>query len=174
MIPLIAVVGHSKSGKTTLVEKIISELTRRGYRVASVKHAQEIHFAPGKDSERHLLAGSLAVGLLRGDQLVTIRSKQSEKNLEEITSYLGNDFDIIIAEGFKKADCAKILIHRAGTRCLAEELTQVKALASDEPIGSGLPVFDLNDYIGIADYIEDKIIKGSRYSGDKITKFPKI
>jgi len=161
MLPLIAVVGHSKSGKTTLVEKIISELTRRGYRVASVKHAQEIHFAPGKDSERHLLAGSLAVGLLWGDQLVTIRSKQSEKNLEEMTGHLGKDFDIIIAEGFKKADCAKILIHRAGTPCLVEELTSVKALASDEPIVNDLPVFDLNDFEGIADFIENTCIKKS-------------
>jgi len=38
MIPIISVVGKSDSGKTTLIERIIPELTKRGYRVATVKH----------------------------------------------------------------------------------------------------------------------------------------
>jgi len=159
MLPIIAIVGHSKSGKTTLVEKLISELTRRGYRVASIKHAQEIHFAPGKDSERHLLAGSCAVGLLKDDQLVTIRLKQPEDNLAQITTHLGHDFDIIVAEGFKKAESPKIVVHRAGTRCLSRELGNVVAVAADEPIESDVPVYDLNDYKSIADFVEDNFIK---------------
>ncbi len=62
MPPIVSVVGKSKSGKTTLIEKLIQELKSRGYRVATIKHIpQGVSFdEPGKDSWRHLQAGSEA------------------------------------------------------------------------------------------------------------------
>ena len=63
MPPIVSIVGRSKSGKTTLIEKLVAELKERGYRVATIKHAREINFEPGKDSWRHLEAGSQATAV---------------------------------------------------------------------------------------------------------------
>ena len=38
MIPILSVVGRSNAGKTTLIVKMIAELVRRDYRVATIKH----------------------------------------------------------------------------------------------------------------------------------------
>jgi len=62
MPPVVSIVGRAKSGKTTLLERLIGELTSRGYRVATIKHTpQGMSFdKPDKDSWRHLQAGSKA------------------------------------------------------------------------------------------------------------------
>ncbi len=39
MPPLVSVVGKSKSGKTTVIERLVQPLKSRGYRVATIKHA---------------------------------------------------------------------------------------------------------------------------------------
>ena len=36
---IVSVVGRKNTGKTSLTVKIIEELTRRGYNVASIKHS---------------------------------------------------------------------------------------------------------------------------------------
>ena len=56
---LVALVGKSDAGKTTLIEKLVPELVRLGLRVGTVKHdahSFEIDH-PGKDSWRHREAG---------------------------------------------------------------------------------------------------------------------
>jgi molybdopterin-guanine dinucleotide biosynthesis protein B len=52
MPPVVSIVGKSKSGKTTFVEKLVQELKSRNYRVATIKHIPRgINFdEPGKDS----------------------------------------------------------------------------------------------------------------------------
>ena len=65
--PAVAFIGYQNSGKTTLVEKVIAELTARGLRVGSIKHHGHHRFdidVPGKDSWRHAEAGSRHVGLI--------------------------------------------------------------------------------------------------------------
>ena len=37
--PVVSIVGKSKSGKTTVIERLVQELKSRGYRVATIKHA---------------------------------------------------------------------------------------------------------------------------------------
>ena len=58
--PAIGVAGWKNSGKTTLVTRLIAELTRRGFKVATVKHAHhdfQIDDAE-TDSARHRRAGA--------------------------------------------------------------------------------------------------------------------
>ena len=61
MPPVISIVGKSESGKTTLIERLIPELKRRGYRIGIVKHAHRGFDMDrkGKDSYRHRQAGAL-------------------------------------------------------------------------------------------------------------------
>ena len=158
MPPVISIVGRAKSGKTTMVENLISELGRRGYRVASLKHAQEIHFEAGKDSERHLAAGSEVVGLVGGKRMVVLRPADSETDLQGIARHLGGEFDVVIAEGFKQGNAPKILLHRSDLDEAPANLKRVVAVAGDEVSSYAVRRFGLDDYVAIADFIEQGYI----------------
>src|SRR4030042_2341468 len=104
MTPIVSIVGKSKTGKTTLIEGLIKELKSRGYRVATAKHtSHELMLdKPGKDSWRHIQAGSEATAISSPYQLVFIKPVAQSPSLDEIARLFGNDYDIIIAEGFKQ------------------------------------------------------------------------
>jgi len=104
-IPIIAVVGSRKSGKTTTVEAVVRELTRRGYKVATVKHIHEPDFtidAKGKDTWRHAQAGAhITVGVSK-EELATIKKVDTTKfTLNDIIQNCEDNTDIIILEGFR-------------------------------------------------------------------------
>ncbi len=159
MTPVISIVGLSGSGKTTLVEKLTVELARRGYHVATIKHAQEIHFEPDKDSERHLAAGSEAAIVATPGRLVTVRPAPSGASLEDIARTLGDEHDIILAEGFKQGEAAKIVLHRNSSRLPLENLTRVAAVVTDEALPDKVRQFSFEDIAGLADFIEQGFIK---------------
>jgi molybdopterin-guanine dinucleotide biosynthesis protein B len=159
MTPIISIVGLSGSGKTTYIERLIHELRDRGYRVASIKHAQEIHFDAGKDSERHLAAGSEAVAVAAPGRVVLIKDSGPSPSLEEAARVLGDEYDIILAEGFKQADAAKIILLREGFELPLEGLKRVAAIASDKPLPGGLRQFAIQDIKAMADFLEQGFIK---------------
>lgn len=104
-VPIIAVVGSRKSGKTTTVETIIRELTRKGYRVAAVKHIHDATFTideRGKDTWKFAQAGAQTIVGVAARELATITKTDTSKyTLSEITQGLENNADIIIVEGFR-------------------------------------------------------------------------
>jgi len=88
--PIICIVGKSESGKTTLIEKLIPELKKRGYNIGSIKHScQKFDIdKKGKDSWRHRKAGADIVVIASADNLIKkiylkLRSfvKRAEKSL---------------------------------------------------------------------------------------------
>ncbi len=175
MPAIVSIVGHSNSGKTTLVEKLVRELKSRDYRIATVKHTpQEATFdEPGKDSWRHLQAGSDAAVVGSHDRIMLIKPVNSETVLDEIVRLLGEDFDIIIVEGFKQSDTPKIEVHRKETGPPIENLKNLIAIATDEPLETETRQFSIEDTRGLADFIEDDFIKprGDRlslYVNDKL------
>lgn len=103
--PIIAVVGSRKSGKTTTVETIVKELTKRGYRTATVKHIHEPNFtidAKSKDTWRHAQAGAQIVVGVAAKELATIKKGDTTKyTLSDITQSCEDNTDIIILEGFR-------------------------------------------------------------------------
>ena len=86
MIPVVSIVGKSDAGKTTLIEKLIPELVRRGYRVATVKH--DVHGfdvdREGKDSWRHKQAGAHTVVISSPEKLALIRDVDHDADLAEL------------------------------------------------------------------------------------------
>jgi molybdopterin-guanine dinucleotide biosynthesis adapter protein len=159
MTPIVSIVGLSGCGKTTYIEKLIAELKNRGYCVASVKHAQEIHFEAGKDSERHLDAGSGAVVVAAPERLVMITKAGSGESLAQAARMLGDEYDLIVAEGFKQADAPKIVLRREGFELPLENLKRVAAVATDMPLPGGIRQFPLQDIKKAADFIEEGFIK---------------
>ncbi|MFH1031939.1 MAG: molybdopterin-guanine dinucleotide biosynthesis protein B [Chloroflexota bacterium] len=162
MPAIISIVGHSKSGKTTFLEKLIPELKRRGYRVATIKHTQHIDFGnPDKDSERHLKAGSQATAISSHDRLAFIKKLDREATLDEIVPLFGNDYDIILAEGFKQGNAPKIEVHRKESGPLLTNLKKLVAIATNEPLDTKIRQFSLDDIKGIADFLEKEFIKAN-------------
>ena len=168
MSPIVAIVGKSQSGKTMLVEQLIRELKKRGYRIAALKHSHcgvEIDH-PGKDSWKFTQAGSDAVCISSPDKLAFIKNLNCELKVEEITPILGSEFDLVLAEGFKKSKIRKIEVHRKelgdGLICSPEELS---AIVTDSPTdtliadGFKLPIFRWSDTAAIADFIEKNFLR---------------
>lgn len=161
MPPIISVVGKSNVGKTTFVEKLLPELKRRGYRVATVKH--DVHGfdmdRPGKDSWRHAQAGSDVVVVSSPQKLALLRSMDHDATLPEIGHLIGDSVDIILTEGYKREEAPKIEIHRkevsSDLLCSARELV---ALVTDEKMGIAAPQFGLDDAAGVADLLEERFL----------------
>ena len=157
-IPIVSIVGRSGAGRTTLLEKLIPELRRRGYRVATVKHHAHPGFEvdqPGKDTWRHAQAGSEQVVIAAPDRVAAIRYVDHALTLDEITATIIRDVDIILTEGYRGANKPKIEVVRAARGreplCSPEELL---AIASDVELALGVPRFDLDDAAGLVDLIE--------------------
>ena len=162
--PVIGIAGWKKSGKTTLVVRLIEEFTRRGLKVASVKHAHhnfQIDDAE-TDSARHRRAGAAQVAVVSAKRwaLISELGGAREPDLAEVLAWLG-PCDLVIVEGYKSAAIPKIEARRSaalGQETLADSDPNVIAIAADHAAdGRGLPVFSLDDIAGIADFIAKSI-----------------
>jgi molybdopterin-guanine dinucleotide biosynthesis protein B len=164
MPPVVAIVGKSKSGKTTLIEKLISELKSRGYRVGTVKHAPlEMDVdKPGKDSWRHIRAGSEATAIVSSDRIVLIKPVTHSVGLDEVIRFFGEDYDIILAEGFKQSGTPKIEVHRKEVGPPLSSVRKLIVIATDEPLETKTRQFSLQDITGLADLLENGFIKPQR------------
>jgi molybdopterin-guanine dinucleotide biosynthesis protein B len=164
MPPIVSIVGKSKSGKTTLMEKLIGELKSRGYRVATIKHtSQKLTFdEPGKDSWRHTQAGSEATVISSPDKMILIKAVSSDFSLEQIAHLLGEDYDIILTEGFRQGDAPKIEVHRQQAGPPLASVRKLIAIATDEPLETKTRQFSLEDIKGLADLLEKGFIKPQR------------
>ena len=162
MIPIVSIVGKSDSGKTTLIEKLVAELTRRGFRVATIKHNRhgfEIDHE-GKDSWRHKQAGAVATVVASPARIAVIEDTARDYELAEIRDLYIRNADIILAEGYKQNPHPKIEVFRTDLRrerlCGSEE--NLIALAGDHPVSAEAPWFDWNDAAGLADLIEGRFL----------------
>lgn len=116
-MPVVAISGYRNSGKTTLVERLVATLSSRG-RVATVKsihHDVDVD-TPGKDTHRHRSAGADAVVGLTPSLSFQVRvdgtegDRDPDESLERGLDLLGDEYDYVLAEGFKSVDVPKILV----------------------------------------------------------------
>ncbi len=166
MIPIISIVGKSDSGKTTLLEKLVPELTRRGYRIATIKH--DVHGfevdQEGKDSWRHKQAGAHTVVISSPDKIALIRDVEKDLNLEEIRERLIQDVDLILSEGYKKDVQPKIEVFRKEKhkKLLCTKKDNLVAIASNKKITVGIPCFNLEDMNGLSNFIEKEFLQSRK------------
>ena len=160
MAAIVSIVGHSQSGKTTLIEKLIPEMVSRGYKIATIKHTHHkvVPDQSEKDNWRHLQAGSAAAVLSSTDNITLIKP-MADAGIDDIVQLLGEDYDLILAEGFKHYNAPKIEVHRKNTGPLLTGLTALVAIVSDESLDSRVRQFAPDDVSGLADLIEKDFIK---------------
>jgi molybdopterin-guanine dinucleotide biosynthesis protein MobB len=132
---IIAVVGGKKSGKTTAVEALTRELTKRSYKVAAVKHISEEDFSfdtEGKDTWRFAQAGAKTIIAVSPNEVVTIEKRGAESvSLREILRRC-KEYDVILLEGFKKSVARNQRIYKIVTVKSAQETRE--AMSSFKPI----------------------------------------
>lgn len=163
MIPIVSVVGKSDSGKTTLIEKLVPELTRRGYRVATVKH--DMHGfevdREGKDSWRHKQAGAHTVVIASPQKIALIRDVERDLTLDEIRGRWIRDVDLILSEGYKRDVQPKIEVFRKEKhkKLLCTKKDNLVAIVSNRRFTVGVPCFQLEDMRGLSSFIEKKFLK---------------
>jgi molybdopterin-guanine dinucleotide biosynthesis protein MobB len=157
---IISIIGNSHSGKTTLLETLITELKRRNHKVAVVKHshhADDLDTAR-KDTWRFTKAGSALAAINSLDHLAIYRRIDHYFDPREISDFILWDYDIILTEGFKGSSYPKIEVHRhqQGKKLLTDP-RQLLAVVTDEPLDVNVPQFSKDDISGIADLIEKTI-----------------
>jgi molybdopterin-guanine dinucleotide biosynthesis protein B/molybdopterin-guanine dinucleotide biosynthesis protein len=163
---VVSFIAKSGTGKTTLLEQVIAELKRRGYKVGAIKHDAhrfEIDH-PGKDSYRFSAAGADTMLISSSSKLAVVRQYVAAPPIEELLATYFSDVDIVLTEGLKKSALPKIEVHRAGhgstLLCRGEQYDpNLLAVASDEPLEIDVPILDLNDHLAIVDFIETRLLR---------------
>lgn len=151
------VIGWKNSGKTSLMERLVSEITGRGFSVSTVKH---VHHSvdldqPGKDTFRHRAAGAREVVLASADRLaIMVEHSGAEPELPAVLARM-SPVDLILVEGYKRDAHPKVEVWREDT---GHPLIQpgdplVRAVATDAALDLPVPVLDLNDTKAVADFI---------------------
>lgn len=156
---VIGIAGWSGAGKTTLLKRLIPELTSRGLRVSTIKHAHhtfDIDY-PGKDSYEHRMAGATEVLLVSGKRWALMHELREEEQppLKYLLGLMA-DVDIVLVEGFKEKDRAKIEIYRSdnGKSLLFPEIDNMRAVVSDIALPeAAIPVLDRDDIAAVADAV---------------------
>ncbi len=160
--PVVCFVGRSKSGKTTLIERLVPELRTRGYRVGVLKH----HFHPtfidqeGKDTWRYERVGATPVAIVSAVQTAVFHQTKKEPPIDVVIAEHFTNVDIVLVEGYRWADKPRIEVHRSERSehllCPADDII---ALVSDREWDVPCPRFDLDDIEGIANFVEERFLK---------------
>jgi len=165
MPPVIAFVGKPDCGKTTLLEKLIPELNRRGFKVGAIKH--HLHQfemdQEGKDTWRHKQAGAKVVALSSPAGLGVIRDCDHDSTVAELVARYFYEVDLVLAEGYKHSDLPKIEVCRSAVHAApldGRDLTWL-ALVSDLRPAGDLPWFGLEEIVPLADFLVSRFLKAS-------------
>jgi molybdopterin-guanine dinucleotide biosynthesis protein B len=166
MLPILCIVGASNSGKTTHLEKLIPALSRRGYRIGTIKH--DVHGfemdREGKDTWRHRKAGAGTIAISSPSQVASIRRVDEEMGLDELVGRYFWSEDLLLTEGFKRSHFPKIEVFRKAVElkpiCRPED--NRIALVTDDVVEGDDPVFRFDQVEELADFIEARYLKGRK------------
>jgi len=153
------IAGWSGSGKTTLLKELIPTLIGRGLSLSSMKHAHHDFDIdqPGKDSYEHRAAGAREVLISSANRWALMHELKgdAEPSLDDLIARM-TPVDLLLVEGFKWETHPKLEVHRpdVGKPLLQPDDPHIVAVASDTKLnGLTVPLFDLSDIAGIADFI---------------------
>jgi molybdopterin-guanine dinucleotide biosynthesis adapter protein len=160
MSRVIGVAGFKNAGKTTLVEKLVIELTRRGHRISTVKHAHHSFDIDheGRDSFRHRKAGASEVAVVSRHRWAVIHElrDEAEPSLDDVLGKLA-PCDLVIVEGYKRDRHDKIEVRNIALdhpKLAGDDQTVVAIAANGSIADAPVPLFDRDDVSALASFIE--------------------
>lgn len=152
------VVGWKNAGKTTLMERLVSNIAGRGLTVSTIKHAHHVFDVdrPGKDSFRHRAAGAQQVLVASAARWALMHELRDapEPSLDELLAQM-SPVDLILIEGYKRDRHPKVEAYRAitGAPLIGADDETVRAIATNDAIEATQPLLPLNDAAAVADFI---------------------
>ena len=158
---ILEVVGYSGAGKTTLIEKLIPALRKRGIRLAVIKHTSHHHELdqPGKDSHRLRKAGAEAVLVSSPKMVAMFRDLECEWPIKQLLKPLPRNIDLVIAEGFRYSEYPCIEVYRRGVspdlKCRSHQ--NLLAVVGDDPGAFAVPRFNRDDVRAITEFLLQKL-----------------
>ena len=163
LMRIYGIVGWKNAGKTGLMERLVAEITGRGFTVSTLKHAHHSFDVDhqGKDSHRHRIAGATEVLLSSRNRWALMHENRDEpeSSLSDLLTRLA-PVDLVLVEGYKRDTHPKVEAHRAetGNPLIALADPTVRAIASDTELAHlSIPIFDLNDTSAVADFILSEV-----------------
>ncbi len=164
MAPMIAFVGKTNSGKTTVLEGVVKALREKGYRVGVIKHS---HHAvaldtPGTDTWRLSRAGGDPVAIA-SPNAVWITAGPDGAGPEGTAAQWVRDVDIVLCEGYKGSAIPKVEVYRSaiGGELLSDP-SEMVALVTDRPFPVQVPQFSFSDTMGLVRLVEETYLRPSR------------
>jgi formylmethanofuran dehydrogenase subunit E len=165
MTACICIVGNKNSGKTTLIERLLPELTARGRKVATIKHdAHDFEIdLPGKDTWRHRQAGSGTTVIASSSKVAMVRLVDREEPLEGLLRLVDRSYDLVLIEGLRRSPLPKIIVYRPELGLEpAQTLGETWAVVTN---GRNLPIqaphFLPDQLAELADLIEERLLGGA-------------
>jgi molybdopterin-guanine dinucleotide biosynthesis protein B len=171
--PVVCVVGKKKSGKTSIVVGLVSELSRRGHRVMTAKHGHRFELdTQGTDSWRHRHEAGAHRVVMAGPEQIAVMGEWpvSEEPLETLVQRFLFDADIVVAEGFKKSGAPRIEVYRRAAHdepLYGEDAERdgayLAVLTDVADFDAHVPVMDIDDpqrFVALADLIETQFLGG--------------
>ena len=163
MSRIIGVAGFKNAGKTTLIEKLVTELTSRGHCVSTVKHAHHSFDIDheGRDSFRHRKAGAAEVAVVSASRWAIIHESrgEAEPSLADILARL-SPCDLVIVEGYKRDAHDKIEVRNVvldHPNLAGGDPTIVAIAANGLVAAAPVPVFDRDAVTALASFIEKHV-----------------
>ena len=160
---IFGIVGWKNSGKTGLMERLVGEISGRGFSVSTIKHAHHTFDIDheGKDSFRHRVAGAKEVILSSPTRWALMHElgNNCEPDLNSLLEKL-SPVDLVLSEGYKHEPYFKLEAYRIANKKIPLALTgtDIIAIASDTVHPDiDLPVFDLNNTSDIATFILTRV-----------------
>jgi molybdopterin-guanine dinucleotide biosynthesis adapter protein len=153
----------TNSGKTYLIEKLISEFKARGKRVAAVKHGTHLMEVDKKGKDTYKFAEKGADRIILFSDNAFMLYELAPPGIDELATLAGKGMDIVLVEGFKAGPFRKIEVYNpalyGAPLCLEEPDGSYIAIVSREYTDVGLPWFSFEQFQEICDFIEGQRIE---------------
>ena len=170
MPPVLCVIGRPGSGSQAVVEGLVRELSAKGVRVATAVEAAEPPAPPSKAAADYVAAGSAMTVVRAPGSVASLRRTDDEPSLDELVWEMRDDYDLVLADGFRHSSYLKLEVHRAedGDELLCHK-NELLAIAGDKPSSVDLPVFAVDDFWRMADLVRRRFL--TQEAGEDATLF---
>ena len=157
--PVVGVVGYSDSGKTRVAASLIEVLSKRGYRIAAIKHCPHGHETgrPDSDSDKLYRAGAVAVIASSPDKRSLVVRVGHDSSLTSLVSSIDTPSDLVIAEGFKTSSVPKVLV--LDDEQVADSINNIIATVGGDGAASCVPAFAFEDLDRLADLVQEVFLE---------------
>ena len=158
----LGIVGAKNSGKTAVIEGLVSYLVGKGHRVGTIKHTSHSHRfdTPGKDSYRHREAGA-GLTIAVSDEEVAVFAQPGLLDTRQLRHMTGHQIDIWLIEGDRRAERPKVVVTRHLEELSGGLPENIVATIGPERLGDAPAHFEEGDYDGLGAFVSTMLDKKS-------------